>query len=58
MYYCEYRNDIDMMPSTYKFYKKTVTKKKEPKKLGKSEPNPFQLLLRSSTKSPDKLLEV
>jgi septum formation topological specificity factor MinE len=44
-----------MMPSTYKFYKKTVTKKKEPMKAARSEANPFQLLLRSSTKSPESL---
>jgi len=30
-----------MMPSTYKFYKKTVTKKKEVSKGPKAEPNPF-----------------
>ena len=56
IYYCEYRNDVDMMPSTSKFYKKTVTKKKkDASKIPKSEANPFQPLLRASTKSPEKL---
>jgi hypothetical protein len=58
MYYCEFRQDVEMMPSTFKFYKKTVTKRKEPLRHVKSESNPFQQLLRASTRSPEKLPEL